>query len=179
MMPVAGRSSSVLVHLHAAALLALAAAVSMTHGCNRHKVLPAARCMSDSDCVPAGRCVTGYCRLTAEMELSVSYVKIFRKSAMNGPLILDLVLVKEHGGPETSCDPPFSIRKEYPAPGWPLHRKIDGLSDGKYVATAFLDMNGSGTLEHGEIADSTVCYAQTPRKGTVTARCELELLYPF
>lgn len=174
-----GRSPGVMLPVHAAALLALTSAALTTHGCNRHEVLPAARCMSDSDCVPAGRCVTGFCRLTAEMEFSVSYVKIFRKSTIKGPLIFELVLVKEHGGPETSCDPPFSVRKAYPAPGWPLNRKLDGLADGKYVATAFLDMNGSGTLEHGEIFDSTVCYAQTPRKGTVTARCDLELLYPF
>jgi hypothetical protein len=146
--------------------------------CNRHEVLPAARCRFDSDCVPHGRCTAGFCRNTARMDVSVTYTKIFRKSPEKSPLVVEMVMARE-GKHANDCSEPFSIRKVFPEPSWPIQRTFKNLPDGKYAALAFLDMNGNGRLDRGEIAASNVCFAQTPEKGTVSVECELPLLYPF
>jgi hypothetical protein len=147
--------------------------------CNPYKVLPEARCRLDYDCVrPPGRCIEGLCKLTAQMDMTVTYTRIFRKDPGKRPLVVEMTLVPE-GKRKYGCEPPWSYRQVFQNLSWPLERTLKGFPDGKYAAIAFLDSNRNGALDRGEIFASDICFAQTLKQGTVEAECALELLYPF
>jgi hypothetical protein len=149
--------------------------------CNPYKTLPEARCRLDADCVrPPGRCIEGFCKLTAQMDVTVTYTRIFRKDPGKHPLVVEMTLVPEgKSRKKYGCEPPWSNRQIFQNPSWPLERTLRGLPDGKYAALAFLDSNRNRSLDRGEIFASDICFAKTLKQGTVEAECALELLYPF